>query len=259
MTTQFLLSLLSGIAIGGVAGFLGSLMLQKRMSLVAGPLGHLAFPGVALALLYGFDISLGAFPFIIAGIIIIWALELKTKLPTEALTAIVFAVGVSIALIFLPVEKAENALVGEISQINLSGALIAIGLSLLVFVIVYKIFSKLILISVSEDLAKVEGVNIKLYNFIYLLAVAIIVALGVKLVGVLLTAALVALPATTARNLANSMKSYVGLSIIFGVLAPTLGLLTSLFVNFPAGTLIIIFGTIMFLVSVFAKRSYARQ
>ena len=59
MESQLILSLTAGIFIGGAAGYLGSLMLSKRMALVAGPLGHLTLPGIALALLYGFDVSFG--------------------------------------------------------------------------------------------------------------------------------------------------------------------------------------------------------
>ena len=254
MTYQLFLSLISSVAIGGTAGYLGSLMLQKRMALIAGPLGHLAFPGVALALIYGFDISLGAFPFIIVGIIFVWLLEIKTEIPTEALTAIIFAVGVSTALLFLPIDKAESALTGDIANISLNSALMTVALSLFVFIVARKIFSKMLLINISEDLAKVEGINIKKYNLIYLLSIAIIVALGVKLVGVLLTVALIALPAATARNLSTSMKSYTFLSIFLGVLAPIIGLIIAQFTTFPAGTLIILSGAFLFLISVFLKK-----
>ena len=58
MDTQFILSLITAIFIGGIAGYLGSLMLTKRMALIGGPLGHLALPGAALGLLYGFNIFL---------------------------------------------------------------------------------------------------------------------------------------------------------------------------------------------------------
>lgn len=74
MQSPFLLSLLAGMCIGGAAGYLGSLMLGRRMALVAGPLGHLTLPGIALALLYDFDVSLGAFPFVILGVGLIWIL-----------------------------------------------------------------------------------------------------------------------------------------------------------------------------------------
>ena len=97
MDYQLFHSLITGISIGG-AGYLGALMLTRRMALVAGPLGHLTLPGVALAILYGFNVSLGAFPFVIFGIVAIWWLEIRSRLPMEALTAIVFASGVAIMI-----------------------------------------------------------------------------------------------------------------------------------------------------------------
>jgi ABC-type Mn2+/Zn2+ transport system permease subunit len=80
-------------------------MLGRRMALVAGPLGHLTLPGIAIALMYGFDITLGAFPFVILGILLIWLFEMRTKLPVEALTAVVFATGVAAAFLFLPLSR----------------------------------------------------------------------------------------------------------------------------------------------------------
>lgn len=61
------------------------------------PCGHLTLSGVALALRYGFDMSLGAFPLVVLGAVLIWIFEIRTKLPMEALTAVVFASDVAIA------------------------------------------------------------------------------------------------------------------------------------------------------------------
>ena len=66
-------------------------MVTKRMALMAGALGHLTMPGIALAMIYNFDVSLGALFFLFFGIILIWFFEQKTQLPAEALTAVVFA------------------------------------------------------------------------------------------------------------------------------------------------------------------------
>jgi ABC-type Mn2+/Zn2+ transport system permease subunit len=163
--SQFLLSLMVGIFVGGVAGYLGTLMLSKKMALVAGPLGHLTLPGIALALIYGFDMSLGAFPFVILGIVFIWLFEIRTKLPMEALTAVVFASGVAIAFLFLPIGQAETALVGDISKINLWESTISVVLTVFLFLVITKTYPKMVLINISEDLAKSEGVNVKKYNF----------------------------------------------------------------------------------------------
>lgn len=251
---QNLLSLIAGIFIGGAAGYLGTLMLSKRMALVAGPLGHLTLPGIALALLYHFDVSLGAFPFVILGIILIWLFEIRTKLPMEVLTAIVFASGVAIAFLFLPIKQAEAALVGDISKISFSEVLVTIILCSLIFFIIKKIYSKMVLINISEDLARAEKINVKKYNFLYLGAIAIIVALGVKVVGGLLTAALVSIPAATSRNLSKNLLQFSLGGIFFGVLSSFLGILLSKITGFPAGVLIIIVSTFFFLISLIFKK-----
>jgi len=72
MVTNFFEILISGIFVGGVAGYLGSLMLSRKMTIVVDPLSHLALPGVALALIFEKDISLGAFLFLFFGAILIW-------------------------------------------------------------------------------------------------------------------------------------------------------------------------------------------
>ncbi len=254
VTEQFLLSLMAGIFIGGAAGYLGTLMLSKKMALVAGPLGHLTLPGIALALLYGFDVSLGAFPFVILGIILIWLFEMKTKLSMEALTAIVFSSGVAVAFLFLPIEQAETALVGDISRISFLDTLITCILCLSVFVLIKRIYFKMTLINISEDLAKSEGINIKKYNFLYLLSIAIIVALGVKIVGGLLTAALVAIPAATARNLSKNLFQFFLGGIFLGALSSFLGVLLFKITGFPAGPLIIIVSASFFLISLIFKK-----
>lgn len=90
MDTQILLALIMSGTIGAIAGYLGSLMLSKRMALMGGALGHLTLPGIALALLYDFDVSIGAVLFLAFGVLLIWLLEQKTRLHLEALTAVVF-------------------------------------------------------------------------------------------------------------------------------------------------------------------------
>jgi zinc transport system permease protein len=254
MDTQFLLSLIVGMCVGGAAGFLGSLMLGRRMALVAGPLGHLTLPGIALALMYGFDVSLGAFPFVIFGIILIWLFEMRTKLPMEALTAVVFASGVAIAFLLLPVKQAEAALVGDITKVHLGEAVISVCLVLLLFFVVKNIYSKIVLINISEELAKSEEVNIRKYNLIYLGSIAIIVALGVKMVGGLLTAALVAIPASSARNLSRNLAQYSLGAMIIGIISSSMGILLYKITGFPAGPLIILASTLIFLISLIFRK-----
>lgn len=249
MTNQLVLSLISGIFIAGSAAYLGTLMLSRKMAVVAGPLGHLALPGAALGLIYGFNISLGAFPFVVVGIVIIWLLEIKTKLQMEALTAIVFATGVGIAFLFLPIDKAEAALIGDISRVGIYETLAAVVLGTAVFLTVNRTYSKIMLINIHEDVAKTEGVNVKWYNFIYLSAIAVIVALGVDLVGGLMTAALVAIPAASARNVSRTLTQFGLAAGIFGILSALVGIISAFIGGLPAGPLVILASAVIFLVS----------
>lgn len=254
MGDQFILSLITGIFIGGASGYLGSLMLSKRMALVAGPLGHLTLPGIALALLYGFNVSLGAFPFVILGIILIWLFEIRTKLPMEALTAIVFSSGVAVTFLFLPIEQAETALVGDISRVTLWEAVVSVIVTCFLFLVLKKIYSGMVLINISEDLAKSEGMNVRKYNLVYLVLIAIIVALGVKMVGGLLTAALVAIPASAARNISGKLAHYAFGAMIIGAISSLLGIIFAEVSGLPPGPLIILANTFIFLISLIFKR-----
>jgi ABC-type Mn2+/Zn2+ transport system permease subunit len=250
MSHQLALSIISGIFIAGPAAYLGTLMLTKKMSVVAGPLGHLTLPGAALALVYGFSLSLGAFPFVVIGILLIWLLEMRTKLPMETLTAIVFAAGVGTAFLFLPIDKAEAALVGDISTVGFYETLAAVILGSSVIIVINRSYSKIMLLNIHEDVAKIDGINVKIYNLIYLSAIAIVVALGVDLVGGLMTAALVAIPAAAGRNVSRRLSHYTFASTLFGVISAIVGITASLFIALPAGPLVIITSTIIFLITV---------
>jgi zinc transport system permease protein len=250
MAHQLIFSLTSGAFIAGSAAYLGTLMLSKKMAVVAGPLGHLALPGAALALVYGFSISLGAFPFVVAGIVLIWLLEIKTRLQMEALTAIVFATGVAAAFLFLPINKAEAALVGDIAKVGLKDTVAAVFLSTVVFLTIKHCYPEIVLISIHEELSKAEGINVRLYNLIYLSAIAIIVALGVYLVGGLMTAALVAVPAAAARNLSKTLSQYGLTAVAFGMVSAVAGILIATWSGLPAGPLVILTSGAIFAVTV---------
>ncbi len=250
-----LLILITGIFVGGVAGYLGSLMLSKKMTIVADPLSHLALPGVALALIFSKDVSLGAFLFLLVGTFLIWFLEQKTKLPTETIIAILFSASLAFAFLFLEEHELHEALVGDISKIGILEGTITIFLCLFIFLLLQKIYQKLLLISISEDLAKSEGIDLKKYQLLYLLSISAVVALGVKFVGGLLVAGLTALPAASARNLSKNLKTYKNLSPLFGAISAILGISIFKFTNFPAGPLIIVSSFVIFLFSTIFKKS----
>lgn len=173
----------------------------------------------------------------------------------EALTAIVFATGVGVAFLFLPIDKAEAALIGDISKVGIYETLAAVVLGTAVFLAINRSYSRIMLLNIHEDVARTEGVNVRLYNLIYLSSIAIIVALGVDLVGGLMTAALVAIPAASARNVSKRLTQFTFISATFGVISAIVGILASTVSGLPAGPLVIITSAIIFLTTVATARA----
>ncbi len=254
MNNQFLFSLISGIFIGGAAGYLGSLMLTKRMALVGDALGHVALPGMGLALLLGLNVSFGAFVFLLFGIFLIWLFEIKTSLPTEALVGVIFVASLAVGFLIVPELELLEALFGDILKVSFDMALASAIFSILVFLVVKSIYPGMILASISNDLAKSEGIEVKKQNFIYLLSIAVMVALGIKIVGSLLVGALVIVPAAAARNVSKNLKEYYLGSIVLGILSCFFGSLLFKLTGLPAGPLIILTSTLFFLISLIFKR-----
>ncbi len=254
--SQFTLSLISAIFIGGIAGYLGSLMITKRMGLVGDAFAHLAFPGVALGLLCHFNIFYGALATAILGAALVWILQLKIKAPVEALTGLVFSFSVAATLLILPFshEEIEEALAGDITKITLFDTILAIVLSIIIFLVIKNIYQKIILSEISEDLAKTEKINVKKYNFIYLACIALIIALSVKIVGGLLPVALIIIPALTARNISKNLFQYSFGTLIIGMISAVLGIFLFKLYGYPAGLLIILSSTLFFILSLVFRK-----
>lgn len=224
------------------------------MALVGDALGHVALPGMGLALLLGLNVSLGAFIFLLLGIFLIWLFEIRTSLPTEALVGIVFVASLAAGFLIVPEPELLEALFGDISMVSLEMSAVSVIFSILIFLVVGRIYPSMILAGISSDLAKSEGIKVKRQDFIYLLAIAAMVALGVKIVGALLVGALMIVPAAAARNISKTLKGYYIGSIIFGILSCISGILLFKFIGLPAGPMIILVSTIFFLVSLIFKK-----
>jgi len=247
-------SLITAIFVGGAAGYLGSLMLTKKMALVGDALGHVALPGMGLALLLGLNVSLGAFAFLLLGVFLIWLLENRTELSTETLVGVIFVFSLALGFLITPRPDLIEALVGDISKVFLADMIIAVAVSLMVFFAVQKIYKPMILASLSEDLAVANKINVKKLNLVYLFAIAVVVALGVKVVGSLLIGALVIVPAAASRNFSKNMRQYVFWSIVLGAVSCVLGILLFKITNFPVGPLTILISVFLFVISLIFRR-----
>ncbi len=242
-----------GIAVGAAAGFLGSFMVLKRMSLVGDALSHVALPGIAIALMLNFPPMAGAFIALTLAVIGVWLLERQTKIYPEALIGIFFTTSLAIGILITPEPELLEALFGDIQKITLIESLLAIAISLVLILITTLISKKLVLGIVSPELAQASGINLNPVNLIYLFLVGTIVALGIKFVGTLLTGALVIIPAVSAKNISKSLMSYVLVSTLFGIFSAAFGVIAAAYFHLPPGPVTVLTSAAIFLLTYLVK------
>lgn len=251
---SLLLQLITGTVIGLGAGYVGSFMVLRRMSLVGDALSHVALPGIALALLFNFNPFVGAFTALFLAIIGIWFLEKKTELPSETLVGVFFTLSLALGLLLTPEPELLEALFGDITQVTNLDLIITLVAVATIFLIMRKISNNLMLGIISKELAQALKIPVNKVNFIFLFLVAVVVALGLKIVGTLLMGALVIVPAAAAKNYSVNLSQYTNLAILFGGLSAVGGLLISYFFGITAGPTIVLTAGFIFLGTLVFKK-----
>lgn len=254
ITNPLFLQLAVGILAGLGAGYLGSFMILKRMSLVGDAISHVALPGIALALMLKINPFFGAFSALFLAIIGIWILEKRTELPSETLVGIFFALSLALGILITPEPELLEALFGNISQIGAWDVLITLVLTTLMFFTMFKIYRELTLSVISKQLAQSMGVNVSKISFIFLFLVALIVALGLKVTGVFLMGALVIVPAAAAKNISIGLGSFTRFAAFFGGLSALGGILIANYFNLHPGPIVVLTSGIIFLSTLLFKK-----
>jgi zinc transport system permease protein len=247
----FIYSLIVGIAVGFSAGYLGSIMVLEKMALVGDAMSHVALPGLALGVLLGFNPLIGGFVFLFVSAVLIWHIGRITKLSFETLVGAAFTLALAIGILLYGdrLDALEAALFGDITNVDLMYAVIAVIISVTVVFLTRSIYKKTVLSLISEELAKSKGINTELTNLIYLLLVSVIVAIGIQVTGTLLVGFLVVTPAAAARIISGNLSRYFTLSAIFGSVAAFSGILLATSLNILPGPLIVVSGVVIFVIT----------
>ena len=253
MLNNLLFLLFIGALVGASSGYLGSFMVIKRMSLVGDALSHVALPGMALALTFGFNPMLGALISLTLAVFGIWYLGEHSEVYPEALVGVFFTASLAIGILITPEPELFETLFGNIESIKFVNGLITIAASIIIFLVANQISKKLILGVVSEDLARSTGIKMQKVNLVYLVLVGLVVSLGVKFIGTLLTGALVIVPAASAKNVARSVKGFQILSSLIGVFSAITGILIASFLGISSGPAVVLVSIAFFVLSYFFR------
>jgi len=207
------------------AGLVGGFALLKRMSLASDVVSHLALPGIGIALVFKLNPVLGAASTLLIGTLLVWGIEKRTGIATEAAIGVVFAASLATGALITPKEDLEEALFGQSAPLDFTGFLIAsaAALAIVTFVLVRK--DRLTLALFSPDLAAASGLNTSRLSLEFLLLFSLTILVCLKFLGALLAGALLMIPAATGRRVAKGINSFLARSVLASVVAVVAGLL----------------------------------
>ena len=243
--STLLLSAVTAVA----AGLMGCYALMRRMTLAGDALSHVALPGIGLALILGFHPLAGALVALLAGALLVWVLERRTRIATETVIGVVFSTALAVGALLTTGEELMDALFG--APTVLTAWELGVGLAGSAAVIAFAILARdrLIVALVSPEIALTSGIDVPRLDLLFLVAFAVTVALGLRYLGVLLMGSLVIIPAATARRLARDLAGMFGVSIAVAVLATVLGTYVAAGLHRESGPVIVTIAAACFLLA----------
>ena len=234
----------AGIGLAFITGPLGCFIVWRRLSYFGDTIAHSALLGVVIA--YALDFNLIIAVFVVSCLLALSLLFLqrRTNLPDDALLGLLAHSVLAIGLVLLGILSfiridLMGLLFGDILSVNVTDLLFVwIGGSIVLIVLIL-IWRPLFAGTVNLELAKAEGLNPDLANAIFTLLIASVIAISIKIVGILLITGLLIIPASASRNLSSTPIQMAIISSIIGVASVVLGIQTSMIWNTPTGPTIL--------------------
>lgn len=247
-------ALIAGVGLAAVTGPLGCFVVWRRMAYFGDTMAHSALLGVALSVLLSVNMTLGVFAVaaLVAGALLL--LQRQNTLSTDALLGILSHSSLAVGLVivgFLTQVRIDlmGFLFGDILAVSPEDIAIIYGGGVAILAILILNWRPLLAATVSPDLAEAEGLRPEISRIVLMLLMASVIAIAMKLVGVLLITSLLIIPAATARRLSPTPEIMAVMAAILGAVSVIGGLFGSLTWDTASGPSIVVMALAIFLVS----------
>lgn len=251
----FIRAIIGGIGVAVVAGPLGCFVIWRRLAYFGDTLSHSALLGVALALLLELNITFTVFCISVVVAMLLMLLQRRASLSSDALLGLLahsaLAVGL-VVLAFMTWVRVDlmGFLFGDILAITRADLIMIWFGGVAILIALIKIWRPLFAATVSYELATAEGTRPDFASIVFTVILAAVIAVSMKIVGVLLITALLIIPAAAARRFSKSPEQMALIAIIIGVFSVWLGLSGSLEFDTPAGPSIVVAALSFFIFSI---------
>jgi zinc transport system permease protein len=261
-------SFLTGAIIGIIAPLLGVFIVVRKMALIADALSHITLSGIAATMLAGKYIPIiagisplyGGMIFSILGAILIEKLRTVYKHYEELAIPIIMSIGIGLGVIFISLADGFtndlfSYLFGSVSAVTREDLYFILLISIIVIITIILLFKELFLLSFDDEFAKAQGIKNRTIHMIFIITVAIVIAISMRIVGVLLVSSLMTLPVAASIRIAKSFKQTIILSILFGEFSVIGGLISAFYLDLaPGGTIVCLAALILIATIIFKKK-----
>jgi zinc/manganese transport system permease protein len=257
-------ALLGGLLTGALGGLLGSFAVLRQLSFFSDALGHSALLGISLGILLGVNPTLVLIPFAVLFALLVNQLVARSGLPADALLNIVYSTSLAFAVVALSLVETyrggiQQLLFGDILGISWSDLTVIAVLLLAALGYLALSLRAQVLLTLNNDLAGAFGVGANRHRLIFIVLLAVVVAVSIKAVGVLLISAFVVIPACAGRLVSRHFPLYALVSASLGGGCALLGLLGSGLTNLPSGPCVVIVQFAGFLLALIVSQQTSRS
>lgn len=248
----------AAIGVALVCGPLGCVVVWRRMAYFGNALSHAALLGIALGLILGISLNVGILAVCLVVSLLLVALQRQRRLATDTLLGILAHAALAVGLVALSFNEGlridlAGYLFGDVLAVTVAdlawvwggGAVVLAGLAFL--------WRRLLFATVHEDLARVAGVSTTGVGLAFMLLIAVVTAVAMKIVGVLLVVSMLIIPAAAARRFASTPEGMAALAALAGCIAAVGGLAASLGWDTPAGPSIVTVASLLFFASLLVR------
>jgi zinc transport system permease protein len=239
------LAFAAGAIVGTLAPAVGFFLVQRRMSLIGDGIGHVAFAGVAAGYLLGVSPVATGVAASIAGAIAIEWLRARRRTAGDQALALLFYTGIALGVVLVSAAGALNAnlftfLFGSILTVTNGDLVLVAVLGAVGLTVIAALYHALVAASLDEEGARVSGLPVGLLNVVLAALTGVTIAASMRIVGILLIAALMVLPVIAAGRIAWSIRSTILIAIGIGLASVFAGLTTAYYADLaPGGTIVL--------------------
>ncbi len=255
----------AAVAVGLTAPIIGSFLVQRRLSLIGDGVGHLAFAGVAIGAAIGIAPVWGALGVAVLGALALERLRARGRLAGDLSLALVFYLGLALGVVVLSLvggldASAIGILFGSLIVTTWQEILVIAALCLLVVGVTGLFYKELLAVALDEETARASGLPVDQFNVLLVVLTALLVAAGMRVVGLLLIAALLVVPVAAGSRLAHSFRGSMLWAVGAGVTSCVVGLVAALAQgNIEPGGTIVLTSVALFVVATIVGRGAAQR